>query len=139
MHTAPTFSLEYLRMRSRLMILPLAALLACGGSGSDTTGPGTGGNGGCSGATCVAVPTTAVNMHNLDFFPEIISVPSGATVTWTNTDGAAHNVTFDGGAVPASGTVDAGTKKSLTMPTAAGTYGYKCTIHPFMSGSVIVQ
>jgi plastocyanin len=124
-------------MRSRLMILPLAALLACDGGGSDTTGPGTGGTG-CIGPAC-AIPTTAVNMHNLDFFPEIISVPSGATVTWTNTDGAAHNVTFDGGAVPASGTVDAGTKKSLTMPTAAGTYGYKCTIHPFMSGSVIVQ
>lgn len=137
MDTAPTFSLEYLRMRSCRLILPLAALLACGGSGSDSTGPG--GNAGCSGVACDAVPTTAVNMHNLDFFPSIISVASGATVTWTNTDAAAHNVTFDGGAVPASGTVDAGAKKSLTMPTAAGTYPYKCTIHSNMSGTVIVR
>jgi plastocyanin len=137
MDTAPTFRLEYLRMRSCLLILPLAALLACGGSG--TTGPGSDGNSGCSDPTCVAVSTTAVNMHNLDFFPEVISVASGATVTWTNNDAAAHNVTFDGGAVPASGTVDAGAKKSLTMPTAAGTYPYKCTIHSNMTGKVIVR
>lgn len=139
MHTAPTFSLEYLRMRSRLMILPLVALLACGGGGSDTTGPGTGGAPACSGATCAARPTEEVNMHNLEFFPEIIIVGSGSTVTWTNTDGTAHNVTFDGGVVPASGTVDPGTKKALTMPTAPGTYQYKCTIHSNMSGSVMIQ
>jgi plastocyanin len=78
-------------------------------------------------------------MHNLDFFPSVISVVSGATVTWTNTDPVAHNVTFDGAAVPASGTVDKGAKKSLTMPTAAGTYAYKCTFHPNMTGSVIVR
>jgi plastocyanin len=126
-------------MRSRLVILPLAALLACGGGGSDTTGPRTGGNAGCAGVTCAAIPTEVVSMHDLEFFPEIIIVASGSTVTWTNTDGAAHNVTFDGGAVPASGTVDAGTNKALTMPTAAGTYAYKCTFHSGMSGSVIVQ
>src|SRR4051794_35592682 len=126
-------------MRSPLMILPLAALLACGGGGSDTTGPRTGGPGltGGTGAAC-AIPTTAVSMHNLDFFPDKIQVPLGATVTWTNTDGAAHNVTFDGSAVPASGTIDAGTNKALTMPTAAGTYTYKCTFHSGMSGSVVV-
>ena len=73
------------------------------------------------------------------FAPADISVGAGTTVTWTNTDAAAHSVTFDGGAVPASGTVDVGTKKALTMPTAAGTYAYKCTFHPNMSGSVVVQ
>ena len=123
-------------MRSPFIILPLAALLACGGS--DTTGPPSAGGTGCIGPAC-AIPTTAVNMHNLDFFPNIILVPSGATVTWTNLDAASHNVTFDGGAVPASGMVDAGTKKALTMPTAAGTYAYKCTFHSNMSGSVMVQ
>ena len=136
MQTGPAFSLEYLRMRSRLMILPIAVLLACGG-GSDTTGPGTGGL--CSGVDCAAVPTNAVSMHNLDFFPSVVSVASGTTVTWTNTDAVAHNVTFDAGAVPASGTVDAGAKRALTMPTAAGTYAYKCTFHSNMNGSVVVR
>lgn len=129
-------------MRSRLMILPLAAvILACGG-GSDSTAPvTTGGTGNTTGGTggTSAVATTAVDMKNLAFTPAAIKVASGATVTWTNQDGTAHNVTFDGGAVPASGTINAGTNKALTMPTAAGTYTYKCTFHAGMSGSVVVQ
>ena len=122
-------------MRSSLMILPLAAILACGG-GSDSTGPGT--TGGTTGGTG-AVATTAVSMKNIAFTPEAIKVASGAVVTWTNNDGFAHNVTFDGGAVAASGNIDAGVAKALTMPAAAGTYTYKCTIHSGMTGSVQVQ
>jgi len=129
-------------MRSRLMILSLAALsvVACGG-GSGATGPGTtggnntGGNGGV-----VAVATTAVDMKNNTFGPEAIKVASGATVTWTNQDAVTHNVTFDGGAVTPSGPVGAGVAKALAMPTAAGTYSYHCTIHgSAMSGTVQVQ
>jgi plastocyanin len=126
-------------MRSSLIILPLAALLACGGGGSDSTGPGTtGGTAGGTGGTG-AVATTAVSMKNIAFTPEAIKVASGAVVTWTNNDGFAHNVTFDGGAVPASNNIDAGVAKAMTMPTAAGTYTYKCTIHSGMTGSVQVQ
>lgn len=128
-------------MRSRLMILPVAALIACGGGGSSTTGPGTTGgtNTGGTGGT-VAVATNAVAMKDLAFNPSAIKVASGATVTWTNSDGVGHNVTFDGGAVPASGTIAAGDAKALTMPTAAGTYPYHCTIHgTAMSGTVQVQ
>lgn len=123
------------------MILPVAALLACGG-GSSSTGPGTTGgttNTGGNGGT-VAVATNAVVMKDIAFTPPAIKVASGATVTWTNSDGFAHNVTFDGGAVAASGTIAAGAAKALTMPTAAGTYPYHCTIHgTAMSGTVQVQ
>ena len=127
-------------MRPSLMILPFAALLACGG-GSDATGPGT--TGGTTGGTNTggtgAVATTAVDMKNLAFGPAAIKVASGATVTWTNQDGVTHNVTFDGGAVAPSGPVDAGGAKALVMPTAAGTYTSKCTLHAGMNGSVQVQ
>jgi plastocyanin len=127
-------------MRSSLFILPLAALLACGGGGSDATGPGTTGgtNTGGTGGT-VAVATTSVDMKNLAFAPSAIKVASGATVTWTNQDGTDHSVIFDGGAVAASGTVSAGVAKGMVMPTAAGTYAYHCGFHPFMTGSVQVQ
>jgi plastocyanin len=128
-------------MRSPLMILPLAAILACGG-GSDSTGPvttgGTGNTGGTGGNTVVA--TTSVDMKNTAFTPKAIKVSSGAIVTWTNQDGIAHNVTFDANAVPPSGTVAGGAATALTMPTTAGTYNYHCTIHgAAMSGSVQVQ
>jgi plastocyanin len=125
-------------MRSPLMLIPLTALLACGG-GSDATSPvNTGNNPGNTGGT-VAVATTAVDMKNLAFGPAAIKVASGATVTWTNQDGVTHNVTFDGGAVAGSGPIDAGAAKALTMPTAAGTYAYHCTLHSFMTGTVQVQ
>jgi len=128
-------------MRSSLTILPLAALLACGG-GSSSTGPGTTGgtNNPPGGGGSNPVATTAVDMKNNSFGPEAIKVGSGATVTWTNQDAITHNVTFDGGAVTASGPVAAGAAKALTMPTAAGTYAYHCTIHgTAMSGTVQVQ
>jgi len=130
-------------MRSPLMILALAALVACGGGGSNATGPGTTGGsntGGNNTGGTGAVATTAVDMKNLAFAPGAIKVGSGATVTWTNQDGVTHNVTFDNAVVPPSGPVTAGTAKALTMPTAAGTYPYHCTLHgTAMSGSVQVQ
>jgi plastocyanin len=122
-------------MRSRLILLPFAALLACGGGGSDATGPGTTGGNGGGGTGPVA--TTAVNLTGSQFNPSAIKVASGATVTWTNSDGIAHNVTFDGavGNIPnfTSGS------QSLQMPATAGTYTYKCTLHAGMTGSVLVQ
>ena len=125
-------------MRARLMFVPLAAaILACGGS-SDSTGPvNTGGGGGGGGGTVVA--TNAVDMKNRAFTPSAIKVAAGSTVTWTNSDGEAHNVTFAGNAVAASGTMGAGTSKALVMPATAGTYNYTCTFHAGMAGSVQVQ
>ena len=125
-------------MRSRLMIVPLAAaILACGGS-SDSTGPGTGGTGNPGGGTTPEA-TNAVTMQSRAFTPPAIKVAAGSTVTWTNSDGEAHNVTFAGSAVPPSGTMAAGTAKALVMPAVAGTYTYTCTFHSGMSGSVQVQ
>jgi plastocyanin len=126
-------------MRPRLIFVPLAAvILACGGS-SDSTGPGTTGGGGGGGGTTTPVATTAVSMQNRAFTPKAIKVAAGATVTWTNASAEAHNVIFDSGNVPASGTVDAGGNAALLMPAAAGTYAYHCSFHAGMNGSVFVQ
>ena len=127
-------------MRPRLIFVPLAAaVLACGGS-SDSTGPGTtGGGGGGGGGTTTPVATTAVSMQNRAFTPKAIKVAAGATVTWTNASGEAHNVIFDSGDVDGSGTVPAGGNAALDMPAAAGTYAYHCSFHAGMTGSVVVQ
>ena len=123
-------------MRSRLMLFPFPALLACGG-GADVTGPGTTGGTGNNGGAGTPVATTAVEMSGNRFNPASIKVASGATVTWTNSDGINHNVTFDGavGTIP---NFSAGAQ-TLQMPATAGTYTYKCTIHAGMTGSVQVQ
>jgi plastocyanin len=123
-------------MRSRLTLLPLAALLACGGS-SDSTGPGTGGTGGTGGSSAVA--TTSVDMQSNKFSPTAIRVAPGATVTWTNSDGYPHNVSFAATAGSIKINDFPSGSRTLQMPSAAGTYNYTCSLHSGMNGSVTVQ
>ena len=77
-------------------------------------------------------------MVGLSFSPTAILVSKGATVTWTNQDNTAHNVTFADGTIKSIADFTTGTQ-STTMPQTAGTYTYRCTIHSGMNGTVIVQ
>jgi plastocyanin len=79
----------------------------------------------------------AVNIDNFVFGPQTITVPVGATVTWTNKDDIPHtSVSTEG--VFKSKVLDTDEKFSYTF-TKAGTYSYYCTIHPKMTGKVVVQ
>jgi plastocyanin len=79
----------------------------------------------------------SVNIDNFVFGPQTITVPVGATVTWTNKDDIPHtSVSTDG--VFKSKVLDTDEKFSHTF-TKAGTYPYYCTIHPKMTGKVVVQ
>ena len=78
-----------------------------------------------------------VNIDNFVFGPQAITVPVGATVTWTNKDDIPHTtVSTDG--VFKSKVMDTDEKFSYTF-TKAGTYPYYCSIHPKMTGKVVVQ
>jgi plastocyanin len=126
-------------VRSRwLAVLVVAA--ACGGGDSVTGGTTGGTNGGIGGpgGGNQAVATTSVSMSGLQFNPPAILVGPSATVTWTNQDNTAHNVTFSSASITSIGDFSSGTK-STTMPAAPGTYSYRCTIHPGMNGTVTVQ
>lgn len=124
-------------MRSPLLLLPLTALLACGGS--DSTSPGANQNPtpNPGGGTTPTV-TTSVNMASNRFTPSAIRVSPNAVVTFTNSDGFAHNVTFASSAITSLGNYNSGSQ-TVTMPAAAATYAYSCTLHPGMNGSVQVQ
>jgi plastocyanin len=78
-----------------------------------------------------------VKIDNFVFGPQTITVPVGATVTWTNKDDIPHtSVSTDG--VFKSKVLDTDEKFSYTF-TKPGTYPYYCTIHPKMTGKVVVQ
>jgi plastocyanin len=78
-----------------------------------------------------------VKIDNFVFGPQTLTVPVGATVTWTNKDDIPHtSVSTDG--VFKSKVLDTDEKFSYTF-TKAGTYPYFCTIHPKMTGKVVVQ
>ena len=92
-------------------------------------------------ATAAAPPTSgAVTLQGIAFNPSSIVVKSGSKVTWTWNDGTiVHNVTFTGG--PSPRPADSGDMASGTYAptfTTVGTYGYTCTRHSGMSGTVTV-
>jgi plastocyanin len=79
----------------------------------------------------------AVKIDNFTFGPQTLTVPVGTTVTWTNSDDIPHtSVSTDG--VFKSKVLDTDEKFSFTFSTA-GTYPYYCTIHPKMTGKIVVQ
>ena len=81
--------------------------------------------------------TTEVKIDNFVFGPTAITVPVGTTVTWINRDDIPHTVVSTE-KVFKSKVLDTDEKFSYTF-TKAGTYSYYCTIHPKMTGKVVVQ
>ncbi|MGD9998391.1 MAG: cupredoxin family copper-binding protein [Ilumatobacteraceae bacterium] len=78
----------------------------------------------------------SVAIAGFAFTPARLTVPVGATVTWTNGDRFAHSVdAADDSFV--SEPLDQGTSFSHTFD-AAGTFAYICGIHPSMAGTVVV-
>ncbi len=91
-------------------------------------------------ATATDQPSAAnaeVKIDNFSFGPETLTVPVGTTVTWTNRDDIPHTVVSTDG-VFKSKVRDTDEKFSYTF-VKAGTYPYYCSVHPKMTGKVVVQ
>ena len=81
--------------------------------------------------------TAEVKIDNFSFSPQEINVAVGTSVTWTNRDDIPHTVVSTDG-VFKSKVRDTDEKFSYTF-TKAGTYSYYCSIHPKMTGKVVVH
>lgn len=81
----------------------------------------------------------AVLVEAFAFAPSAVTIPTGASVTWTiGTDPEQHTVTpTDDSAFAGSGQLFTGDTFSVRFETA-GAFGYLCTLHPFMTGTVTV-
>jgi plastocyanin len=81
--------------------------------------------------------SVGVSIANFAFEPAEITIAPGASVTWTNNDGAPHGLEYHDGA---KGT-------DLLLPGASfsrrfdkpGVYDYNCSVHPYMTGRVVVR
>lgn len=90
------------------------------------------------GAGSVALAADAsVTIAGFAFSPNTVTVNVGDTVTWTNNDGVSHTATADGGSF-GTGSLGNGESGAETFGTA-GSFPYHCSIHPQMTGTVVVQ
>ncbi len=80
--------------------------------------------------------TASVSIKNMAFNPLSLSISTGTTVTWENNDTTAHTVTADDGSFN-SGTIAVGARFTRAFSTT-GTFAYHCTLHPEMTGTVVV-
>jgi len=78
-----------------------------------------------------------VKIDNFSFGPQTVTVPVGATVIWINHDDIPHTVVSTDGLFK-SKVRDTDETFSYTF-TKAGTYPYFCSVHPKMTGKVVVQ
>ena len=120
------------------------ALLGCGGGSNPTTQPagptppaGATATPAAAAITCAASGSgTAVAIANFSFSPASANTSVNGFVTWNNSDGTSHTVTFDNG--PDCGNVSGGGTTTAQF-TVAGSYAYHCRIHPSMKGTIVVS
>lgn len=86
----------------------------------------------------VAAPAPAtVKIDNFVFGPEALTIAVGTTVTWVNQDDIPHTVVADDKSFK-SKVLDTDEKFTFTF-TKPGENGYFCSLHPHMTGKIIVK
>jgi plastocyanin len=79
----------------------------------------------------------AVGIDNFTFNPQQLTVKAGTTVIWTNKDDIPHAVAAVDRSFR-SKTLDTGDSYTVTF-TVPGTFKYFCSLHPHMTGTIVVE
>ncbi len=79
-----------------------------------------------------------VRIANFVFDKAEVEVVPGQMVTWINDDDAPHTVVSDDHKTFRSKVLDTGESFSFSF-AAPGTYSYFCSVHPHMTGKVVVK
>jgi plastocyanin len=82
-------------------------------------------------------PSADIRIDNFNFTPPTLVVAPGTRVTWTNADDEAHTVVEKERKFK-SAALDTDDTYSQTF-TAPGEYEYICSIHPYMTGKIVVK
>lgn len=79
-----------------------------------------------------------IGIDNFAFTPKTLTVPRGTTVTWTNNDDVPHVIVSPQGRFRPSPVLDTNQHYSVLL-REAGTYDYFCSVHPVMTGQIVVS
>ena len=136
-----------MRMNGLYLVAAIVCVAACSKSNGGGLGNNANGAGGDTptsppygGTNNDPAPTTSntVNANpSLDYNPAQLTVAAGTAVSFVF-GSVAHTVTFVSAGSPASIPATSNGTVQVTFPTA-GSYNYVCTIHPSMSGTIVVQ
>jgi len=90
-----------------------------------------------SAAATITIEASARTLGTAAFVPNPVNLAQGGAITWSNTDSTTHDMVsdtglWDSGRIAPSGTFN------FTF-AAKGTYPYHCSIHPSMTGTIVVQ
>jgi plastocyanin len=88
-------------------------------------------------SSAATASTAEVKIDNFSFGPQSITVPPGTKVTWTNRDDIPHTVVSTEG-VFKSRVLDTDEAFSFTFDKP-GNYPYFCSVHPKMTGTIVVK
>jgi plastocyanin len=80
---------------------------------------------------------TNIIIDQFTFTPQRVTVKAGATVTWINDDDIPHTVASST-KLFRSKALDTTDKFSFTF-TTPGVYEYFCSVHPHMTGAIVVE
>ena len=115
---------------SRFALVSVVAALALGCS-SDDDDPGTGPG------TQAPPQQVTITMSDFAFSPRVDTVAVGGTVTWVNNGPSPHTSTSAAGGWD-SGVVPDGQSFPQVFATA-GSFGYICSLHPQMTGTIVAR
>jgi plastocyanin len=88
-------------------------------------------------AASAHVAETEVKIDNFAFAPQRVVVKAGTTVIWINDDDIPHTVASSAKLFK-SNALDTKDKFSFTF-TTAGAHEYFCSLHPHMTGTIVVE
>ena len=79
-----------------------------------------------------------IEIKDFMFNPATITVKSGETITWINRDEEPHTIVSVGKKFEKSSALDTDQQFTITA-SAPGTYEYFCSVHPKMTGTIVVE
>jgi plastocyanin len=92
-----------------------------------------------SGSAMAASADTIV-IKNFMFAPMSVTVAPGTVVTVRNEDSVTHTLTDKSDPkLFTTGDIPAGQSKTFKAPNTAGSYSYICSIHQYMTGTIVVR
>jgi plastocyanin len=79
-----------------------------------------------------------IEIKDFAFNPPVLTVKAGEQITWINRDDEPHTVVSVGKRFQKSSALDTDDKFTITAG-APGTYEYFCSVHPKMTGTILVE